>query len=128
MKIIIADDSATARMFIRQCLEICGQQDAEFREAGNGKEALDLLKAEAADLLVTDLNMPVVDGRELIRRISASPRWHGMPILVITSSGNEARRQELLELGAAAVLQKPVNPTKISEGLENVLQKLEERP
>ncbi len=125
MKIIVADDSATARMFIRQCLEICGQQDAEFREAGNGREALDLLNEEPADLLVTDLNMPIVDGRELIRRISASPRWHGMPIMVVTSSGNEARRRELVALGATVVLNKPVNPTTVSEGMDRILQNQE---
>lgn len=125
MKIIVADDSATARMFIRQCLEICGQQDAEFREAANGKEALDLLKEEPADLLVTDLNMPIIDGRELIRRISANPRLHGMPILVITSSGNAARVDELMKLGATYVLKKPVNPTSVTEGMDRILQNQE---
>ncbi len=121
MKILIADDSGTARMFIKQCLEISITEDVEFFEAENGQEALKLMKTEAVDLLVTDLNMPVLDGRELIRRISASPKMNGTPMMVITSSGNEARKQELLDLGAKVVLRKPVNPMKISEGLEAVL-------
>lgn len=120
MKILIADDSSTARMFIRQCLEISSPEAPEFLEACNGQEALQLLRTEGADLLVTDLNMPVLDGRELIRRVSASPKLNGLPILVITSSGNEARRQELLDLGASAVLRKPVNPMLIAEGLEAI--------
>jgi len=121
MKILIADDSGTARMFIKQCLEISIPEDVEFLEATNGQEALKLLKVGGVDLLVTDLNMPVLDGRELIRRISASPKLNGMPMMVITSSGNEARKQELLDLGANVVLRKPVNPMKIAEGLESVM-------
>ncbi len=121
MKILIADDSGTARMFIKQCLEISINEDVEFIEAANGQEALMQLKAHPVDLLVTDLNMPVLDGRELIRRISASPKLNGLPMMVITSSGNEARKQELLDLGAKVVLRKPVNPMKIAEGLEAVL-------
>jgi two-component system, chemotaxis family, chemotaxis protein CheY len=121
MNILIADDSGTARMFIKQCLEISIEEDVEFLEAVNGQEALQLLKNAGADFLVTDLNMPVLDGRELIRRVAASPKLHGMPIMVITSSGNEARKQELLELGASVVLRKPVNPMKIAEGLEKIM-------
>ncbi len=120
MKIMIADDSGTARMFIKQCLEISIEEDVEFLEAENGKEALEKLKAEPADMLVTDLNMPVLDGRELIRRISASPKLNGMPIMVITSSGNQARQDELLEMGAGVVLRKPVNPMTIGEGLDQL--------
>ncbi len=121
MNILIADDSATARMFIKQCLEISVDEDIEFLEAQNGQEALQLLKNAGADILVTDLNMPVLDGRELIRRVSASPKLHGLPIMVITSSGNEARKKELLEMGAYVVLRKPVNPMKIAEGLETLM-------
>ncbi len=120
MNILIADDSGTARMFIRQCLEISGQDDAQYLEAKDGQEALQLLKENSVDLIVTDLNMPVIDGRELLKRVVASPKLNSIPVLVITSSGNEARRQELLELGAKAVLRKPVNPATISEGLEAV--------
>jgi len=121
MKILIADDSGTARMFIKQCLEISINEEVEFLEAVNGQEALMLLKVGGVDLLVTDLNMPVLDGRELIRRVSSSPKLNGLPMMVITSSGNEARKQELLDLGAKVVLRKPVNPMKIAEGLGAVL-------
>lgn len=121
MKIMIADDSGTARMFIRQCVEITVEEDVEFLEAENGKQALDKLKeCGGVDLLITDLNMPVLDGRELIRRVSASPRLNGMPIMVVTSSGNQARREELLEMGACVVLRKPVNPMTIAEGFEAI--------
>ncbi len=120
MKIVIADDSGMARMFIKQCVEISVTEEVEFLEAEDGKQALELLKDAEADLLITDLNMPVLDGRELIRRVSASPKLSGIPIMVITSSGNQARQDELLEMGACVVLRKPVNPMTIGEGLEAV--------
>jgi two-component system chemotaxis response regulator CheY len=126
MNILIADDSGTARMFIKQCLEISIEEEVQFLEAANGQEALQLLKNAGADMIVTDLNMPVLDGRELIRRISASPKFNGTPIMVITSSGNEARKQELLDLGAWVVLRKPVNPMVIAEGLETLAAKKED--
>jgi len=120
MRIMIADDSGTARMFIKQCLEITVEEEVEFLEAENGKQALEQLKTEGVDLLITDLNMPVLDGRELIRRIVASPKLNGTPIMVITSSGNQARKEELLSMGAGAVLRKPINPMTIAEGLAAV--------
>lgn len=109
-RIVLADDSKTALMFIRRCLEIIGMQDAVFVEAANGKEALAKLKEEPADLLVTDLNMPEMDGATLLKRVKANPRLNAIPVLVITSASNPAKAAELMELGAYAVLDKPINP------------------
>ncbi|WP_321368692.1 response regulator [uncultured Desulfuromusa sp.] len=66
-RIIIADDSATARMFIKRCLQIIGLGEAEIIEAEHGKEALTAAKAQEVDLLLTDLNMPVMDGETLVK-------------------------------------------------------------
>ncbi len=128
MRIVIADDSRTARTFLRQCLEIVGYGEATFVDAANGAEALALVKAEPADLLVTDLNMPEMDGQELLRRISASPRAFGATIVVVSSSCNAARAKELQALGAAAVLAKPLTPAKLAEALESVLPQPGECP
>lgn len=121
-RIVIADDSYTARMFIRRCLEIVGFREAQFAEATNGKEALALIKEAPTDLLVTDLNMPVMDGETLLKWVKANPRLNGLPVLVITSAGNPAKEAELLKNGAFAILNKPVNPPALSE----VLQLLQE--
>ncbi len=123
-RVVIADDSALARMFLRRCLEITGLNDAEFVEAADGAEALDKLKEVPTDLLVTDLTMPDVDGLELIRRISASPRLIGTPILVVTSAGNESQREELLNLGVVAILSKPINPPVVADALEKIFPEL----
>jgi len=116
-RIVIADDSETARMFIRRCLEIVGLQDTEFVEAENGKVALAHLKEADTDLLVTDLNMPVMDGEVLLKWVKANPRLTVIPVLIITSAANEAKIQELKRLGAYEVLNKPISPAKLVQAL-----------
>lgn len=116
-RIVIADDSGTARMMICRCLEIIGLADAEFAEAENGKEGLKLVKQEPADLLISDLNMPVMDGESLLRWVKASPKLVDLPVLIITSAGNQAKMDKLLEMGAFGVLNKPINPAMLSEAL-----------
>ena len=116
-KILIADDSATARMVIKRCLEIAGFQDAEYLEAANGQEVLNLLQQGPADLLVTDLTMPVMDGTELLRQVKQDSRFSSMAVLVISSAKNDAKEKELLEIGAFAVLPKPVSPAMLNQAL-----------
>jgi len=116
-RIIIADDSTTARMFIKRCLQIIGLGDVEMIEAEHGKEALAAAKAQEVDLLLTDLNMPVMDGETLIKWVKASPKLVDLPIIVITSAGNPAKEAQLLELGARRVLNKPVSPPMMMDAL-----------
>jgi len=120
-RIIIADDSTTARMFIKRCLQIIGLGDAEIIEAEHGKEALAAAKAQPADLLLTDLNMPVMDGETLVKWVKASPKLGDLPVVVITSAGNPAKEAQLLELGAHRVLNKPVSPPVMMEALADFL-------
>jgi len=118
--IIVADDSVTARMIIKRCLEIAGLCDAKFLDARDGTEALELAKNNKVDLLVTDLNMPKMDGRSLLKHIKASPRLFDLPVLVVSSLTNQAKIDELKGLGAAAVLGKPISPVEISEALKSI--------
>jgi two-component system chemotaxis response regulator CheY len=119
-KILIADDSSTARMYTRRCLEICGLNNATFAEAADGREALDMLKTENFDLLVTDITMPIMDGMELLAQIYSSPKLNHIPVLVITSADNPTRANELNLLGVKSVLSKPVNPPAMLEVLNNM--------
>lgn len=120
--IVIADDSALARMFIRRCLEIAGLGDANFFEASDGNEALAKMKEVKADLLVTDLTMPNMNGIELMRRISSSPRLSGTPVLVVTSAGNEEQRKELVRLGVTRILSKPISPPMLVEAIAAIAE------
>lgn len=120
-RIIIADDSATARMFIKRCLDIIGLEDAEYVEAEHGKEALTAAKEQLPDLLLTDLNMPVMDGETLLKWFKASPRLCEVPVIVITSAGNPAKEAQLLKLGARQVINKPVSPPIMMQALADFL-------
>jgi len=121
IKIVIADDSRTARFLIRQYLEMAGFYQADFIEVESGREALDHLKENAVDLVITDYKMPEMDGLDLLRRVKASPKLHDLPVLVITSFANQAKIDELLENGAFAVLQKPLSLAKLHETVKPFL-------
>lgn len=121
-RIVIADDSATARMVIRRCLEIIGLGEADMVEAPNGREALNRLKEEPTDLLVTDLNMPVMDGETLLKLVKGSPRLTDLPVVIVTSAGNPAKEVELTTIGAFAVLNKPISPATLLKTLEPLMQ------
>jgi len=118
--IIIADDSTTARMIIRRCLEIAGADTATFLEAKDGKEALELAKNNDVQLLVTDLNMPNMDGQSLLRHIKSSPKLSELPVLIISSASNDAKQSGLLDMGAFAILGKPVTPANLAKIIERL--------
>ncbi|MFU8819564.1 MAG: response regulator [Desulfurivibrio sp.] len=121
MRIAIVDDSSTARMFIRRCLEIAGFREAEIIEAANGRDALEQIRQNPVDLLLTDLTMPVMDGLTLLKWIKGNPKLVELPVLVVTSAGNPARERELLDLGALGVVNKPVSPAGLNQVLQSLL-------
>lgn len=114
-KIMVVDDSSTSRMFVKKCLQtvMADQDEIECMEAANGKEALAKMKESPADLALIDLNMPVMDGATLLRWMKASPKLTLIPVVVVTSVNSPANRDELMKLGAAHVLSKPISPSKL---------------
>lgn len=126
-QIVVADDSTTARMFVIRCLEIIGFGGSTFLPAANGREALEVLKKNAVDLLVTDLNMPEMDGATLLKKVKSSPRLHEIPVVVVSSGSNPAKNAELKKLGALAVLEKPVSPAALLEVLGFLTQTEEKK-
>ncbi|MBU0484930.1 MAG: response regulator [Proteobacteria bacterium] len=126
IRIAIVDDSETARMFIRRCLEIVGFSKANFIEADNGKDALEKIKKTPVDLILTDLTMPVMDGETLLKWIKSNPKLCEIPVLVITSAGNPAKESELIKIGAIGVLPKPISPAKLNTFLAPFMKDKEE--
>ena len=118
--VIVVDDSATARMIIKRCLQIAGCADSNFLEAGDGAQALEIAKSNEVNLVVTDLNMPNMDGTSLLRRIKASPKLHDLPVLVVSSANNAAKESELLKAGAFAVINKPISPATVAQTLQSL--------
>ncbi len=111
-KILIVDDSLASRMIIRRCLELSGLRNAGYMEADNGETALNLVGTFLPDLIVTDLNMPVLDGKGLIRALRAVPATEKIPVIVTTSLNNHALEKELAGLHISGVIQKPLTPQK----------------
>ncbi len=125
-RILIIDDSNTARMIVRRCLEIVARGEVEFLEAADGKEALKKLRKRPVDLIITDLNMPVMDGETLLKWIKRSPKTNDIPVVVISSAGNPAKNQQVLDLGALTVISKPISPEAINETMGSFLEAWEE--
>jgi len=110
-KILIAEDSQTMRSLIASTISAMG--DYELIEAANGFEALRILPREKVDLVITDINMPDINGLELISFIKNNPNYQETPLFIISTEGSEKDREKGLSLGADAYLVKPFNPEEL---------------
>ncbi len=120
--VLLVDDSATARMVIKRCLEIAGLYDTTFLEGRDGKEALELARQHKPELILSDLNMPIMDGASLLMELKADSELRAVPVVIITSSQNEALVDELVDVGAFRVISKPVTPASIADLLKELEQ------
>jgi CheY-like chemotaxis protein len=115
--VLIADDSKTSQMLVKTTLQrISG---LVFLMADNGKEALDVVQKAHVDLLVTDINMPELDGIGLIRAVRAEDKK--MPILIITAKGEEQARDQGMALGANAYVLKPLSSRELTDHASRLL-------
>ena len=113
-RFLVVDDSSFARMMVRRCLESAGVPGDAICEAADGQQALNTLRDETSfQAIISDLNMPVLDGRSMLRRVRASPRLCHIPVIIVSSLVNDERRADLTQLGAAAVVGKPITPQVI---------------
>ncbi|MFH0883869.1 MAG: response regulator [bacterium] len=118
--VFIVDDSATARMMIRRWVEIAGLPDFAFVEAGNGHQGLDTLKETNVDLIFTDLNMPEMDEKEFLHRVRLLEGYSVVPDVVITSTGNEAKKAVFRKQGSSFILSKPISPAIMADTLQRL--------
>ncbi len=126
MKILIVDDATTARIFAKKCLTGLGFHDAEFIQAKNGVDALKKLQENPVDLILTDLMMPEMDGETLLTQIKMTEQLQDIPVIVVSSAGNMARRDLLMEMGARDVLPKPFSTSEMFEVLKDFLEEEED--
>jgi two-component system chemotaxis response regulator CheY len=116
--VLIVDDSSTSRMIIQRCIEMAGIEVRSYRFAENGLDALALIKGgqpgqAPVSIVVTDINMPKMDGATFIRLVKADPAMSPIPAIVVSSVASSDADAELLGLGASAVVKKPVSPAKM---------------
>ena len=126
LRILIVDDSPAMRTFIRRTIQLSGLQTDACAMAGNGREALDVLEHEPIDLIISDINMPVMSGQELLAAIEADPRLCHIPVVVISTDSTHCRRLSMLALGAKGYVKKPFQPELLRFELERVLGAIHE--
>jgi len=120
-RVLIVDDSAVMRAFIRRIIVLSGMEGAEFLEASDGREALNLLSKQWVDVVLTDINMPSMDGEELLRCLEADDVLKSVPVVVVSTDSTASRIRQMLSLGARGYVKKPFLPETLREELERVL-------
>ena len=101
--VLIVDDSPAMRSFVRRVLELSGIPVGECLEAGDGREALEVLRNQWVDVALTDLNMPTMDGEQFVRRMEADESLRPIPVLVVSTDRTDRRVQQMLTLGAGVM-------------------------
>ncbi len=120
MRILIVDDSSMMRALIKRVVVLADVPVDDVFEAGNGVEALAILESRDIHVLLTDINMPVMTGIELLRQLAADPRWSGLTRVVISTDGSSARREEVAGLDVRCYLEKPFTPEVMRDVLTEV--------
>ena len=120
-RFLIVDDSPAMRTVVHRVLSMTGVPIAQCHEAANGREALDLLRTQFIDVILTDLNMPVMDGEEFVASLQAEETLCHIPVVIVSSAQTELRAQRLLALGARGFVKKPFLPETLREQLLQVL-------
>jgi DNA-binding response OmpR family regulator len=120
--ILITDDEANIRMMLRMALEADGHR---VTEASNGREALELIQRDAPDLMVLDLNMPVMDGMAVLESLKAAPETHQPRVMILTAYGSIASAVKATRLGAVEFLEKPLTPTDLRDSVRSLLDEPE---
>ena len=120
INILVVDDSSVMRSMISKTIQLSGVNLNEIHQAANGQEGLEGLDQHWIDLVIADINMPVMNGEEMIDRILAHPEHKKLPIIVISTEGSQTRIERLQQKGAVFI-QKPFSPEKVRDVLKQLL-------
>jgi two-component system, chemotaxis family, chemotaxis protein CheY len=120
--VLVVDDSAAIRKILQRVLRQTGMAIKTIHEAGDGQEALEILKIHKPALVLTDINMPKMDGLQFLAAVKGSDEWRDIPIVMITTEGGEAKVGEAVKLGAAGYVRKPFTADQIKEKLAGILE------
>jgi two-component system, chemotaxis family, chemotaxis protein CheY len=120
INVLVVDDSAVMRTMVIRALKACGADMAEIHQAADGQEGLRQLERHWVDLVMADINMPVMGGEEMIDRMRANPLTRDIPVIVVSTESSQARI-ELLEKKSSGFVHKPFSPEAIKKILDNTL-------
>ncbi|MDE3150144.1 MAG: response regulator [Acidobacteriota bacterium] len=121
IRALIVDDSSVMRKIVERSLRQAGLNLAMVHEAGNGAEGLELLKTKQVDLILSDINMPAMDGLEFLRQIRAQNLAPGVPVVMITTESSEEHVKQAILAGARGYIRKPFTAEQVKERVLSLL-------
>lgn len=121
IRALIVDDSSVMRKIVERSLRQAGIELEKVIEASNGAEALGALNENPVDLILCDINMPVMDGLEFVRQVGSVENGKGVPVVMITTEGSESHVVQALSAGARGYIRKPFTPEQVKEHVLPVL-------
>jgi two-component system, chemotaxis family, chemotaxis protein CheY len=121
VRALIVDDSSVMRKIVERGLKQAGIKLDNVFEAGNGAEALAILQESKVDIVLCDINMPVMDGLEFIKQLASVDNAKGVPVVMITTEGSESHVVQALSSGARSYIRKPFSAEQIRERILPIL-------
>lgn len=121
LDVLIVDDSAAIRKILQRVLRQAEIPLGAVYEAGDGLEALEVLKNQPVGLVLSDINMPNMDGLEFLNRVRAEQTWQKLPFVMVSTEGAHAKVLEAVERGASGYVRKPFTAEQIKEKLLGIL-------
>jgi two-component system, chemotaxis family, chemotaxis protein CheY len=121
IRALIVDDSSVMRKIVERSLRQAGLGITQVLEAGNGAEALAAIQQNEVDLILCDINMPVMDGLEFVKQLAGVEKAKRVPVVMITTEGSEGHVVQALSAGARGYIRKPFTPDQVKEHVLPVL-------
>jgi two-component system, chemotaxis family, chemotaxis protein CheY len=119
--ILVVDDSQTMRAVLTKTICMAGLEMGTVFEAENGREALDILEKEWVDIVFADINMPVMNGVEMVKEMQKLGYMESTPVVIISTEGSKTRLDTLRDMGVRGFLRKPVSPELFKSVVDGVL-------
>jgi two-component system chemotaxis response regulator CheY len=121
IRALIVDDSSVMRKIVERSLRQAGVDALVVVEAGSGVEGLEVLKAKPVDLILSDINMPAMDGLEFVRQLRAQKLAEGVPVVMITTESSEEHVKQAIEAGAMGYIRKPFTADQVKQKVLSLL-------
>jgi two-component system, chemotaxis family, chemotaxis protein CheY len=121
LNILIVDDSPVMRVFLRKVVQLTGLPVGEYCEAADGEAALNVLHERWMDLVLTDINMPHMNGEEFVRRLERDEMLRDIPVIVVSTDSSRERVDRLIKLGVRGYISKPFLPETLRDEVEKIL-------
>ncbi len=121
LHLLVVDDSPVMREFILRVIRLSGLEVSSCFEAPNGSEAIEIMRDNRIDVVLTDMNMPVMDGEQLLVSMGQDELLRTIPVLVVSTDGSDHRVRRMMSLGAKGYVTKPFSPEVLRMNMEQLL-------